>query len=81
METIIFVAGIPLRGASSICFEFSIKASRFFKCVEGGGICCDEKGWFRVGVGESKSMGCGWCSVSEELGMCDILVLPAGSRT
>jgi hypothetical protein len=81
METIIFVAGIPLRGASNICFEFSIKTLCFFRCVEGGGgegICCDEKGWSNVGVGESKSMGCGWCSVSEEFG-CDI-VPPPGSR-
>jgi hypothetical protein len=80
MKTIIFVAGIPLRGASNICFEFSINTS-FFWCVErGGGIGCDGslKGWSRVGVGKSKSMGCGWCSVSEEFG-CDA-VPPAGSR-
>lgn len=64
METIIFVAGIPLRGASIICFEFSIRTLCFFRC---GGI-CDEKVLSRVGVGASKSIGCGssWFSDPEE---------------
>lgn len=74
METTIFVAGTPLRGASNICFEFSIKTLCFLRCA-GGGI-CDEKVWSRVvGVGASKS---GWCSVPEEF-ICDT-VTPLGSR-
>ena len=77
METIIFDAGIPLRGASNICFEFSVKTLCLLRCAGGGGI-CDEKVWFRVGVGESKSIGCGWCSVPEEF-VCDT-VPPRGSR-
>ena len=78
METSIFVAGIPLRGASNICFEFSIKAFCLFRCEGGGGCVCDEKVWSRVGVGASKSIGCGWCSVMEGF-VCDTEP-PPGSR-
>ena len=76
METTIFVAGIPLRGASNICFEFSIK-TLFFRYAGRGGI-CDEKVWSRVGVGPSKSIGCCWCSVPGDF-VCDTFP-PPGSQ-
>ena len=79
METIIFVAGIPFRGASNICFEFSIKAFCFWRYTGGGGICDDEKVWSTVGVGARKSISCGWSSVLEEF-VCDT-VPPPGSQT
>ena len=81
METTIFVAGIPLRGASNICFEFSTKALCLFRCVGRGRGICDEKVWSMIGVGASKSIiGCGWCSISREFVVCDNTVVPAGSR-
>ena len=55
MGTIIFVAEIPLRGASIISFEFSTKKFCFLRC---GGM-CDEKVRSNVGVGESKLLNCG----------------------
>lgn len=87
METTIFVAGTPFRGASNICFEFSVRALCFLKCAAAGvaaageGI-CDEKVWSRVGVGASKSMGCcGWCSGPEEFEFVrDAVPPPLGSR-
>ena len=75
MGTIIFVAEIPLRGASIISFEFSTKKFCFLRC---GGM-CDEKVRSNVGVGESKLLNCGWDSVPEGL-ECDSVPEPDSRR-